>query len=46
MPLLDILSSLDSVLENPAWIIFGLAVGLGALGLFLLLFIYPLAKDD
>ncbi len=46
MPLLDILASLDTVWENPAWIIFGLAVGVGSLGLFLLLFLYPIGKDN
>ena len=44
MPLLDILHTLDKILEDPAWLMFGLAGGVGLLGL-LLLMLYPLGKD-
>jgi hypothetical protein len=44
MPLLDILSTLDNILEDPAWLMFGLAGGVGLLGLALLL-LYPLGRD-
>ena len=45
MPILDILSSIDSVLEDPAWLMFGLAGGLGLLGLTALLLLYPFGRD-
>ena len=44
MLLLDILSTLDSILEDPAWLMFGLAGGIGLLGLALLM-LYPLGRD-
>ena len=40
MPLLDIWA----ILENPAWIFFGLTVLVGLLGLALLM-LYPFARD-
>jgi len=40
MPLLDIWS----LLENPAWIFFGLTVSVGILG-FALLMLYPVSRD-
>jgi len=46
MPLLDILADVDKVLEDPAWITFGLLVLVGGLGLFLLLVVYPMGRDD
>ena len=48
MPLLDItsfLGDLDKVLEDPAWLMFGLAVLVGGLGLALLFLLYPFARD-
>jgi len=42
MPLLDIWG----VLIDPAWLMFGAMVAIGGLGLALLLFLYPLARDD
>jgi hypothetical protein len=45
MPLLDILASLDSVLEDPAWLMFGFAGLVGALGLLALLLLYPISRD-
>ena len=45
MPLLDILADLDSVLENPAWIMFGLAGVVGVLGLAALILFYPMGRD-
>jgi hypothetical protein len=44
MPVLDILATLDDILEDPAWLMFGLAVGVGLLG-FLLLMLYPMGRD-
>jgi hypothetical protein len=41
MPLLDVWS----VLENPAWLMFGLTVLVGALGLLLLMLLYPFGRD-
>ena len=40
MPLLDIWS----LLENPAWIFFGLTVGVGLLG-FAILMLYPISRE-
>ena len=40
MPLLDIWS----LLENPAWLFFGLTVAVGLLGLALLM-LYPIGRD-
>lgn len=48
MPLLDItsfLGELDKVLEEPAWIFFGLVGGIGVLGLLALLLLYPISTD-
>jgi len=45
MPLLDILADLDSVLEDPAWIMFGLAGAVGLLGLMALILLYPTGRD-
>lgn len=45
MPLLDILADLDSVLEDPAWIMFGLAGLVGVLGLLALILLYPISRD-
>ena len=44
MPLLDILATLDDLWDDPAWIMFGLTVLVGLLGLGLLL-LYPLGRD-
>ncbi len=40
MPLLDVWS----ILENPAWLFFGLTVAVGLLGLVLLM-LYPIGRD-
>ena len=45
MPLLDILADVDSVLENPAWIMFGLAGAIGVIGLIALILLYPMGRD-
>ncbi len=45
MPLLDILADVDKVLEDPAWIMFGLAGAVGVLGLIALILLYPLGRD-
>jgi len=45
MPILDILAEADKILENPAWIMFGLAGLLGLLGLAALVLLYPFARD-
>lgn len=48
MPLLDItsfLGDLDKVLEDPAWLFFGLVGGVGLLGLLALLLLYPISQD-
>jgi hypothetical protein len=45
MPLLDILADADKILENPAWLMFGLAGLVGLLGLVALLLLYPLGRD-
>jgi hypothetical protein len=45
MPLLDILADLDKVLEDPAWIMFGLAGAVGLLGLLALILLYPMGRD-
>jgi hypothetical protein len=42
MPLLDIWG----ILEDPAWLTFGIFAGLGVLGLGLLFFLYPFAPDE
>ena len=45
MLLLDILAELDSVLEDPAWLTFGLAGAVGLLGLAALILLYPMGRD-
>jgi hypothetical protein len=45
MPVLDILSEIDSVLEDPAWLMFGLAGAVGLLGLMALVLLYPFSRD-
>lgn len=45
MPLLDILADVDSVLQDPAWIMFGLAGAVGLLGLVALILLYPMGRD-
>jgi len=35
-----------AVLENPAWIFFGLTVGIGLLGMGLLFFVYPFGEEN
>ncbi len=48
MPLLDItslLGDLDKVLEDPAWLFFGLVGGIGFLGLLALILLYPISTD-
>jgi hypothetical protein len=45
MPLLDILASVDKVVENPAWLMFGIAGAIGLLGLMALIFLYPMGRD-
>ena len=42
--LLDILATLDDFLEDPAWLMFGLAGAIGLLGLGLLM-LYPFGRD-
>ena len=44
MLLLDILSTLDEIWEDPALIMFGLAGGVALLG-FALLMLYPISRD-
>jgi hypothetical protein len=45
MPILDILAEADKILEDPAWIMFGLAGLIGLLGLAALFFLYPFSRD-
>ncbi len=45
MPLLDILAEIDRVLEDPAWLMFALGMGIGGLGLAALVLLYPLSRD-
>ena len=45
MPILDALAEVDKVLENPAWLMFGLAGLVGLLGLAALIFLYPFGHD-
>lgn len=45
MPVLDILADIDNVLEDPAWVMFGLAGLLGVLGLTAILLLYPFSRD-
>jgi hypothetical protein len=45
MPLLDILAEADKILEDPAWIMFGLAGVIGVLGLLALFLLYPISRD-
>jgi hypothetical protein len=45
MPILDVLAEADKILENPAWLMFGLAGLVGLLGLLALFFLYPFAND-
>ena len=43
--LLDILSTLDNVWEDPAWLMFGATVLIGGLGLAALVLLYPFGRD-
>jgi hypothetical protein len=45
MPILDILAELDKVLEDPAWVMFGLAGLIGLVGLAALVVLYPFSRD-
>ena len=45
MPILDILAEADKILEDPAWVMFGLAGLVGLLGLAALFFLYPFSRD-
>jgi hypothetical protein len=45
MPVLDILADIDKVLEDPAWVMFGLAGLIGLLGLAALFLLYPISRD-
>jgi hypothetical protein len=45
MPLLDILAELDNILEDPAWLMFGLAGAVGVIGLIALALLYPISRD-
>jgi hypothetical protein len=45
MPLLDILAEADKILEDPAWLMFGLAGAVGIIGLIALFLLYPLGRD-
>ena len=45
MPILDILAEADKILEDPAWVMFGLAGLVGLLGLAALFLLYPFSGD-
>jgi hypothetical protein len=45
MPILDILAEADKILEDPAWVMFGLAGLVGLLGLAVLVLLYPFSSD-
>ena len=41
MPILNVLD----ILEEPSWLMFGLAGGIGFIGLLALILLYPIAKE-
>ena len=43
--LLSILADIDKVVEDPAWVMFGLAGIVGLLGLAALFLLYPFSRD-
>jgi hypothetical protein len=45
MELLSTLGDIDKVLEDPAWLMFGLAGLVGVLGLAALTLLYPFSRD-
>lgn len=45
MPILNLLAEIDEILEDPAWLMFGLAGLVGLLGLVALLLLYPFSRD-
>jgi len=52
LPLLDVIDTItnnlphiDKVLENPAWLMFGLTIALGSMGLAALFLLYPFSRD-
>ncbi|HLF70716.1 MAG TPA: hypothetical protein VI759_00985 [Dehalococcoidia bacterium] len=52
MPVLDIVDTItnnlphiDKVLEDPAWLMFGLTVLIGGLGLAAIVLLYPFGRD-
>ena len=45
MPVLNLLADIDNILEDPAWIMFGLAGVVGLLGLAALFLLYPFGSD-
>ena len=45
LPLLDILAKSDKILQDPSWLMFGIAGAIGVLGLLALFLLYPLGRD-
>jgi hypothetical protein len=45
MPLLNLLHDIDKIIEDPAWLMFGLAGAVGVLGLLALIVFYPMGRD-
>lgn len=43
--LLGILADIDEIVEDPAWVMFGLAGLVGLLGLGALFLLYPFSRD-
>ena len=45
MPILDILAEADKILEDPAWVMFGLAGLVGLIGIAVIALLYPMTRD-
>jgi len=43
--LLGLLADIDKIIEDPAWVMFGLAGAVGLLGLGALFLLYPFSRD-
>ena len=46
MLLLDVLKTINDIIEDPAWLMLGLTFLVGGLGLAALFLLYPISRDN